>query len=95
MLALVSDYKLKGLDSNSEVIRLGELYIQKGIIPASQRFDSLHVAIASVYELDCIVSYNFEHINRNKTRTMTMSLNREEGYNGVMIMAAGEVLDNE
>lgn len=95
MLNLIEKYKLKTLISKPKVEILGEIYIEKGIIPASHLFDSLHVAMASVYELDCIISYNFEHINRNKTRTMTISLNREEGYNGVMIMTAGEVLDNE
>ena len=95
MIALIKDYKIKVLNSNSEVMRLGELYMKKGVIPASQRFDSLHVAMTSVYELDCIISYNFQHINRNKTRVMTLKLNKEEGYNGIMIMTAKEILDND
>ena len=95
MLALIEDYQLNILNTSSKIRRLGELYIERGIIPASHLFDSLHVAIASVYELDCIVSYNFHHINRNKTRFMTASINKEEGYSGIMIVTAEEVLSNE
>ena len=95
MLALIEDYQLNILNTSSKIRRLGELYIERGIIPASHLFDSLHVALASVYELDCIVSYNFHHINRNKTRIMTANINKEEGYGGIMIITAEEVLDNE
>ena len=95
MLALVEDYGLNVLHTSLKVRLLGEIYVEKGIIPASHLLDSLHVAMASVYELDCIISYNFHHINRNKTRLMTASVNKEEGYSGVMIATAKEVLNNE
>lgn len=93
MLALIEDYKPKILKNSDNVKRLGQLYIKKGVIPASHLFDSLHIAMASVYELDCIISYNFHHINRNKTRIMTANINKEEGYGGVIIAVAKEVLN--
>ena len=92
MLALIEKYKLEIVNTSPKVRQLGELYVEKGIIPASHLLDSLHVAIASVYELDCVISYNFHHINRNKTRIMTASINKDEGYNGIMIITAEEVL---
>ncbi|MBQ9629836.1 MAG: PIN domain-containing protein [Synergistaceae bacterium] len=95
MLALIEKYEVKSLSSNRKVETLGELYIEKGIIPASHLFDSLPVAIASVYELDCIISYNFHHINREKTRILTASVNKEEGYSGIIIADAKEVLNHE
>ncbi|MBR0252454.1 MAG: PIN domain-containing protein, partial [Synergistaceae bacterium] len=78
MLNLVEEYKpnINILEISDKVKYLGQLYIEKGVIPASHLFDSLHVAVASVYELDCIISYNFHHINRNKTRIMTASVNK-------------------
>lgn len=97
MLGLIDDYQPRVLETsaNKKVERLGLLYIERGVIPASHLLDSLHVAIASVYELDCIVSYNFHHINRNKTRLMTAVINNEKGYSGVMIADAKEVLGDE
>ena len=61
----------------------------------NQYLDSLHVVAASVYELDCVISYNFRHINRNKTRILVASVNKEEGYDGIMICTAREVLNDE
>ena len=95
MLALIEKYEIKSLSSNHKVENLGELYIERGIIPASHLFDSLHVAMASVYELDCIISYNFHHINREKTRILTASIHKEEGYSGIIITDAKEVLNHE
>ena len=95
MLALVKKYNVTVLDSTPEAVHLGELYLTRGIIPFSHRLDSLHVAMASAYELDCIISYNFQHINRDKTRIRTMSVNNEEGYGGISISTAKEVLNDE
>ena len=95
MLALVECYKPQILENSDNVKHLGQLYIEKGVIPASHLFDSLHIAMASVYELDCIISYNFHHINRDKTRIMTANINKEEGYGGVIIAVAKEVLNND
>ena len=94
MLALIEKYGLKILGDNVQVPRLARLYVENGIIPASYRIDSTHIAIASVYELDCVVSYNFEHINRAKTKTLTAIVNRDEGYNSIVICTAKEVLDD-
>ncbi|MBQ7734096.1 MAG: PIN domain-containing protein [Synergistaceae bacterium] len=95
MLALTEKYKLKTLLSRPDVEILAELYIERGIIPVSHLFDSLHVAMASAYEIDCIISYNFHHINRNKTRILATMVNNEEGYGGITIATAKEVLDYE
>ena len=81
------------MTSKDEATILSELYIERGIIQVSKKFDSLHVATASVYEPDYIVSYNFHHINRNKTRVLSTLVNREEGYEAVMIATAEDVLN--
>lgn len=94
MLSLIEKYKIETLTSKPEAELLGEIYIEKGIIPPSHLFDSVHVAMASVYELDCIISYNFHHINRDKTRILATIVNNEEGYGGINITTAEEVLDN-
>jgi hypothetical protein len=93
MLALIDEHDITVLNYNEQVIRLAELYIKNGIIPPSFRIDSSHIAIASVNELNCVISYNFKHINRVKTKVLTARVNREEGYNGVVICTSKEVLD--
>ena len=95
MIALATKHDITVLDSSDKVRRLNRLYIERGAIPASQVYDSLHVAIASAFGLECIISYNFQHINRSKTKILTAVINREEGYNGIIIATAKEVLNDE
>ena len=94
MLSLIEKYSIRILNDNAQVPQLARLYVENGIIPASYRLDSSHIAIASVYELDCVISYNFRHINRVKTKVLTAQLNRDEGYNSIVICTAKEVLDD-
>lgn len=95
MLALVEKYNLETLISQPDAEILAEFYVESGVIPASHFFDSLHVAMASVYELDCVISYNLHHINRDKTRLLATLINNKEGYGGIAIATAEEVLNNE
>ena len=94
MLNLVEQYGIITLESSAEAEHLSETYIKMGIIPTSHPVDSLHIAVASVYRLDCIVSYNFAHINRDKTRIRTTTINNDAGYGGIIICTAKEVLNN-
>ena len=95
MLALTEKYDISLLEPMPEAERLSKLYVEKRVIPPSHFYDSVHIAMASAYELDRIVSYNFQHINRDKTRRLTADINREEGYDSIIICTAKEVLDDD
>ena len=95
MLELTDRYGIVILDPVPEVARLARLYIENGIIPSSHLMDSSHIAITAVGKLDCVVSYNFHHINRSKTKNLTAVINQDNGYKAITICTAGEVLDNE
>ena len=95
MLALIEKYGIKVLDYDTRVVNLAELYIENGVIPATHRLDSSHIAMATVYALDCIVSYNFAHINRAKTKIFATRVNRETGYSGIVICTSKEVLEDD
>ncbi len=94
MLSLVGEYGIVVLSYTPEANRLARIYIESGVIPGSHRLDALHIAAASAYRLNCLVSYNFQHINRDKTRFQTANLNTREGYDRIIICTAGEVLSN-
>jgi predicted nucleic acid-binding protein len=95
MLGLIEKYNICGLSLDEDVTRLANIYTRNNIIPERYRYDSLHIAIASVHRLDCILSYNFEHINRPKTKILVGEVNIREGYNGISICTSKEVLDGE
>ena len=94
MLALIQKFNIKVLSVDDEAERLAEAYINEGIIPAKFVYDGLHIAIATVNDLECIFSLNFKHINKLKTKSMTAVVNVREGYRPVIIASPMEV-DNE
>ena len=93
MLALTEKYHIVILDIDTESERMTDLYIQNGIIPTNYRVDASHVAIASIHNLDCVLSFNYKHINKLKTKRMTEIINLNEGYKGITICTPMEVFD--
>jgi predicted nucleic acid-binding protein len=93
MLALIEKYGLLVLDIDAESERMTNLYIQNGIIPAKYRIDASHIAVASIHALDCVLSFNYKHINKLKTKRLTGNVNLIEGYSGITICTPMEVLD--
>jgi hypothetical protein len=57
--------------------------------------DALHIAAATVHDLDIIVSYNFRHIVKRKTVTMIEVVNLREGYKRIGIFSPTEVIEND
>ena len=94
MLALITEYNINVLDYSDEAQDLADIYINEGVIPASKRLDSLHISIAAVNDLQYIFSFNFQHINRVKTKTMTNLINAREGYKSITITVPSEVIEH-
>ena len=96
MLSLINDYNIPLFEVTSEARALGNLYVDDGIIPSDYRDDAFHIAIASENEIDIIVSMNFKHINKWKTKIMIRHINAKYGYTKqVDICSSREVIDNE
>ena len=75
MLELIEKYNISVLEIDEESDYLSSVYIRERIFPAKYGLDSAHVASASVYNLDCVLSFNYEHINKLKTKEMTALVN--------------------
>jgi len=95
MLNLVLEYDIPVLESNDETVRLADLYVAEGVIPRRYRTDGLHIAIATVNNLDMIVSMNFQHIVKRKTVIMTGHINMMNGYRAIEIYSPMEVVEDE
>ena len=67
-------------DHADEVHDLAERYIEKGIIPKSKIEDAMHVAYATVHEMDVLLSWNFRQLANLKTEANVVAVNVEEGY---------------
>jgi predicted nucleic acid-binding protein len=95
MLALIEKYKINKIKSSEQIKRLADRYIANHIIPENKQLDALHIAAASVNEIDYILSLNFKHINKLKTKRLVEVINLYEGYKSVQICSPMEVIDYE
>mgnify|MGYP001572151248 FL=1 len=79
-------------DDSAEI--LAREYIEKGIIPVKYEDDAFHIAIASVNDLDAIVSWNFTHIVKLKTKREVSGINALMGYKPIEICSPQEAVEN-
>lgn len=84
---LVLTNGLEKLSSKGEEIEtLAEEYVKRLIIPVKHVEDAIHIAIATVYSLDVLVSWNFEHIVKLKTKREVNAVNLLFGYSQLEIV---------
>jgi len=95
MMNLITKHGITVLAPSDEAVRMADIYVAEGVIPPKYRTDGLHIAIATVNELDMIVSMNFQHIVKRKTITMTGYINTLNGYRAIEIYSPMEVVENE
>jgi predicted nucleic acid-binding protein len=93
MLNVIPEYGIKVLEIDKRAVDLADIYIEMGIIPLKFRMDGVHIAMASVNETDCIISLNFHHINKLKTKMSVEIVNRMSGYRNPYICTPMEVFD--
>jgi hypothetical protein len=63
-----------------EVEELARAYIEAGVLPERRETDAQHVATATCFELDYLVSWNHRHMTRPMKRLQYESVNRLHGY---------------
>jgi len=95
MLNLIPKYEITVLEIDQRAYDLSETYIEMGIIPQKYKIDGIHIAMAAINDMDCIVSLNFHHINKLKTKMTTEIIHRMKGYNNPIICTPMEVIEYE
>jgi len=90
---LITESRAIVLPSTKEIELLADEYVKEGVIPERYRTDALHIATATFYELDMIISWNFRHIVRRKTILMTETINLRNDYKKVEIYSPSEVIE--
>lgn len=81
------------VDADETSLELCQAYIEAGALGSASELDAHHVAIATLAEVDVIVSWNFKHIvNLNRIRRFH-EVNRSWGLPFVEIRSPFEVGD--
>lgn len=68
------------LDASDEAEKLAEIYLTNNIIPENKRDDALHVSIATVSEMDALITWNYRHLANLRKVELFYSANLEAGY---------------
>jgi len=64
----------------NEIAFLSENYIKNGIIPPKKVADSFHIAYATLFQMDILLSWNFKHLANVNKEQKVITLNRTLGY---------------
>ena len=83
------------LPVTEEALELLEAYEHHNILSARFRNDMLHIALATVAEVDVLVSWNFRHIVRLDNIQRFNGVNLELGYKTLAIYSPREVTTHE
>ena len=95
MLGLIAEYDIPVLEPTEEAVLIADRYVKDEIIPSKYRTDDLYISLATVYNLDMIISMNFQHIVKRKTKIGTSHVNALYGYRPVEIYTPMEVVEDE
>ena len=92
MLELILSHAITVWTVEESADNLADVYIEAGVIPPRFKTDGIHIAMAAIKGLDCIISLNFHHINKLKTKTATEIIHRLKGYGNPYICTPAEVV---
>ena len=67
------------LTPSAEVEQLAEEYLKAGIVPAKKRDDARHVALATVSDMEILVSWNHRHLANKRKKELFNAVNKLAG----------------
>jgi hypothetical protein len=82
---------LPALPSTLEAERLTELLLKKGTLPAKAFVDASHIAIATVHQMDYLLTWNMKHIANAHVRKMVTRIFQAEGHSSPVICTPEEL----
>lgn len=91
---IIAELNAETLSITEDSAILAERYVENGVIPKKYDDDAMHIAIASVNNLDVIVSWNFNHIVKVKTKREVTGVNLLMGYREIDIYSPREVIES-
>jgi predicted nucleic acid-binding protein len=94
-LAIILELDHEYLEVTETAIMLAEIYQQRQILTPKYYDDGLHIAIATIAQVDLLISWNFRHIvHFDKIRQFNL-VNLEQGYKTLQIYSPREVTHYE
>lgn len=89
----IPDKQTEFIETTIEATQLADIYIKENVVGETSRADCLHIALATLYNADILVSWNFKHIvNVNRIRGYN-SVNYRQGHKTLEIRTPREILE--
>lgn len=80
------------MDVDEEVERAAQFYVDQLAMPRRNLRDAFHLAIASVHEMDYLVTWNYAHLANASKRTHIETLNRRLHLSSPVICSPEELM---
>jgi hypothetical protein len=80
LFGLISECQPEKLEINAAALQLVNQYLVRGVLPATAEADATHAAVATVYELEALISWNLKHLANLNKMTKINAVNLAEGY---------------
>jgi predicted nucleic acid-binding protein len=80
LLETIEKYNPENLIINEKVSLLAREYISEGILSVNSFEDAVHAALATVYEMDALISWNLKHLANLRKMERINDVNRNKGY---------------
>jgi len=95
LFEFLSQINYKLINFNEQIIELAKRYVEEGIISDKFFDDAIHIAAATVYECDILVSWNFKHIVKVKTIQGVNGINKLIGYKEIQLVSPAMMLEEK
>ena len=76
--------KFQRVELTKDAIILADTYIEEKVVGSTSLEDCRHIALATIYKVDVLASWNFKHI---------VNLQRIKGYNSVNVRLGYSILE--
>jgi hypothetical protein len=94
-LSKIPEENIEKLKINKDAKSLAQEYLKEGVVTEKYIVDAQHIAIASVFKVDLVVSWNFKHILNYKKIRLYNGVNLKNGYPLIEIRSPREVVDEK
>ena len=91
MNVLINTFNILELTDDDK--ELADIYIEKGAIPKKYSEDALHIAVAVNNNMDFLLSWNFKHIVKLKTKNIVRLVNTLAKIAQIEIITPAELLE--
>ncbi len=78
-----------------EAVQLATEYLREKVVGRTSYSDCLHIALATIYQADLLVSWNFKHVVNIQRIRGYNSINIKNGYKQLEIRSPRDLMDYE